>query len=42
VLVVSAVSGQGVADVLRALLRVIEQDRAEAAKGEVAPSAWHP
>jgi GTPase len=42
VLVVSAVSGQGVADVLRTLLRVIEQDRAETAGGEVAPSAWHP
>ena len=42
VLVVSAVSGQGVPEVLRALLRVIEQDRAETAEREVAPSAWHP
>ena len=42
VLVVSAASGQGVADALRALLRVIEQDRAETAVDEAAPSAWHP
>jgi GTP-binding protein len=42
VLVVSAVSGQGVTELLRTLLRVIEQSRAEAAQREVAPSAWHP
>ncbi len=42
VLVVSAVSAQGVADVLRTLLRAIEQSRAETAQREVAPSAWHP
>jgi GTP-binding protein len=42
VLVVSAASGQGVADALRALLRVIEQDRAETAVDEAAPSTWHP
>jgi GTP-binding protein len=42
VLVVSAASGQGVADVLRALLRVIEADRAKTVEREAVPSAWHP
>jgi GTP-binding protein len=42
VLVVSAVSGQGVTDVLRRLLQVIEQSRTETAQREVAPDIWHP
>lgn len=41
-LVVSAVSGQGVADVLRALFKVIEQTRQNSAGPAAAEPAWHP
>src|ERR1700675_749611 len=41
-LVVSAVSGDGVAEVLRALLEVIEQARRSNVETRVADSAWHP
>ncbi len=41
-LVVSAVSGEGVADVLRALLAVIEQTRHDKAAADTASAAWHP
>jgi len=41
-LVVSAVSGEGVADVLRALLKVIEQASRSTAEPSVATAAWHP
>jgi len=41
-LVVSAVSGDGVAEVLRALLEVIEQARRGNVESRVADSAWHP
>jgi GTP-binding protein len=41
-LVVSAVSGEGVADVLRALLKVIEQARRSTAEPSVANAAWQP
>jgi GTPase len=41
-LVVSAVSGQGVAEVLRALLGVIEQTRRNAAEAEAPRAAWQP
>ena len=41
-LVVSAVSGDGVAEVLRALLEVIEQARRGNVETSVADSAWHP
>jgi GTP-binding protein len=41
-LVVSAVSGDGVAEVLRALLEVIEQARRGNVETRVADSAWHP
>jgi GTP-binding protein len=41
-LVVSAVSGQGVTDVLRALLRIIDKARGEATPQEPADAAWHP
>ena len=40
--VVSAVSGDGVADVLRALLAMIEQTRPSKAKASAADAAWHP
>jgi GTPase len=41
-LVVSAVSGDGVADVLRALLKVIEQARRGGADTELTEAAWQP
>jgi GTP-binding protein len=41
-LVVSAVSGEGVADVVRALFGVIEQTRRNTAAPEAASAAWHP
>jgi GTP-binding protein len=41
-LVVSAVSGEGVADVLRALLTVIEQTRRSKAAAGAASAAWQP
>jgi GTP-binding protein len=41
-LVVSAVSGEGVAEVLRALLKVIEQARRDSAAPSLADAAWHP
>jgi GTPase len=40
--VVSAVSGEGVAGVLRALLQVIEETRRDAADASAAPAAWRP
>jgi GTP-binding protein len=40
--VVSAVSGEGVADVVRALFVVIEQTRRNSAAPEAASAAWHP
>jgi GTP-binding protein len=41
-LLVSAVSGAGVPEVLRALFRVIEQARRAAAEPTTADAAWHP
>jgi GTP-binding protein len=41
-LVVSAVSGDGVADVLRALLKVIEEARRGGVETRAADAAWHP
>ena len=41
-LVVSAVSGDGVAEVLRALLKVIEQARRGGVETSAADAAWHP
>jgi len=41
-LVVSAVSGDGVSDVLRALFKVIAQARKGEAEPKVADEAWHP
>src|SRR5258708_39803360 len=41
-LVVSAVSGDGVAEVLRALLKVIEQARHSGVEAGAADAAWHP
>ena len=41
-LVVSAVSGVGVTEVLRALLDVIEEARRSAAEPRTADAAWHP
>jgi GTP-binding protein len=41
-LVVSAVSGDGVTEVLRALLRVIDKARRAAAAPSTADAAWHP
>jgi GTP-binding protein len=41
-LVVSAVSGDGVAEVLRALLKVIEDTRRGSAEAVTADAAWHP
>jgi GTP-binding protein len=41
-LVVSAVSGDGVAEVLRALLKVIEQARRDGVETSAADAAWHP
>jgi GTP-binding protein len=40
--VVSAVSGDGVADVLRAVLAVIEQTRRNTADADTVSAAWHP
>jgi GTP-binding protein len=40
--VVSAVSGEGVADVVRALFVVIEQTRRNTAAPEAASAVWHP
>jgi len=40
--VVSAVSGDGVADVLRAVLAVIEQARRNTADADTVSAAWHP
>jgi GTPase len=40
--VVSAVSGEGVADVVRALFAVIEQTRRHTTAPEAASAAWHP
>jgi len=41
-LVVSAVSGDGVADVLRALWKVIEAARRGNVEASAADAAWHP
>ena len=41
-LVMSAVSGEGVAEVLRALLKVIDQARHAAAVPRAQDTAWHP
>ena len=41
-LVISAVSGDGVVDVLRALLKVIDQARHGADASSTADAAWHP
>jgi GTPase len=41
-LVVSAASGQGVADVLRALLKVIDEARRGATEQSATSAAWHP
>jgi GTPase len=41
-LVVSAVSGDGVAEVLRALLKVIDQARHDGVETSAADAAWHP
>jgi len=41
-LVVSAVSGDGVAEVLRALLKVIETARRDGIETSAADAAWHP
>jgi GTPase len=41
-LVVSAVSGKGVPEVLRALLKVVEEARCETAAASPADTAWHP
>ncbi len=41
-LAVSAVSGDGVAEVLRALLKVIEQARHSGVEASAADAAWHP
>jgi GTP-binding protein len=41
-LVVSAVSGDGVAEVLRGLLRVIETAQSDGAETSAADAAWHP
>jgi GTP-binding protein len=41
-LVVSAVSGDGVAEVLRALLKVIETAQREGVETSAADAAWHP
>ncbi len=41
-LVVSAVSGEGVAEVLRALLKVIEETRRGTAERRAVGAAWHP
>ncbi len=40
--VVSAVSGDGVADILRAVLAVIEQTRHNTAEADTVSAAWHP
>jgi GTP-binding protein len=40
-LVVSAVSGEGVAEVLRALLKVIEETRSGSVERSAATAAWH-
>jgi GTP-binding protein len=40
--VISAVSGEGVAEVVRALLTVIEQTRRSTAAAGAASAAWHP
>jgi GTPase len=41
-LVVSAVSGEGVAEVLRALMKVIDENRRSTAEPSAADAAWHP
>ena len=41
-LVVSAVSGEGVADVLRALLKIIQKVRTDSVKEPVTEAAWRP
>jgi len=41
-LVISAVSGEGVPEVLRALLKIIEQARDAGATRSTADAAWHP
>jgi GTP-binding protein len=41
-LVVSAVSRKGVPDILRALLRVIDEKRANTAAETAPHDAWHP
>jgi GTP-binding protein len=41
-LVISAVSGDGVAEVLRALLKVIDQARHSGVETSAAGAAWHP
>jgi GTP-binding protein len=41
-LVISAVSGQGVPEVLRALIAVIEKARDAAVEKRAASAAWHP
>ena len=41
-LLVSAVSGEGVANVLRALLKIIQKARADSAEESIAEAAWRP
>ena len=41
-LVVSAVSGDGVAEVLRALLKVIDTARGDGVETSATDAAWHP
>ncbi|HUD85319.1 MAG TPA: GTPase ObgE, partial [Xanthobacteraceae bacterium] len=41
-LVVSGVSGKGVTEVLRALLKVIDEARHSAAEPSTMDAAWHP
>jgi len=41
-LVVSAVSGEGVADVLRALLKIIHEARSDSVEESAAEAAWRP
>jgi hypothetical protein len=41
-LVISAVSGQGVNEVLRALLQIIDRDRGDTSEEPAADAAWQP
>ena len=41
-LVISAVSGQGVNELLRALLQIIDRDRGDTSEEPAADAAWQP